>query len=52
MRERGEWVARGRCEAVAAGGGDRRQRALGVQAAIVAGGVMTPRDGMNRYGAA
>ena len=50
--ERGEWVARGRCEAVAAGGGDRRQRALGVQAAIVVGGVMTPRDGMNRYGAA
>ena len=46
------WVARGRCEAVAAGGGDRRQRALGVQAAIVVGGVMTPRDGMNRYGAA
>jgi len=46
------WVARGRCEAVAAGGGDRRKRAPGVQAAIVAGGVMTPRDGMNRYGAA
>jgi len=46
------WVARGRCEAVAAGGGDRRQRAPGVQAAIVVGGVMTPRDGMNRYGAA
>jgi len=31
------WVARGRCEAVAAGGGDRRQRAPGVQAAADAG---------------
>jgi hypothetical protein len=32
-------VAGGRCQAVAPGGGDRRQRPAGVQAAAGAGGV-------------